>query len=419
MLVGATAYRMLTAGRRTPSSEDDVVLVWGGAGGLGSMAIQIAKALGGIPIAVVSSDDEGRVLQEARRRRAASTARTSTTGAACRDWTRRRRVRRVDQGRARLRQGVLGRRSASAATRASSSSTPARTPIPTSIFVCDTGGMVVICAGTTGYNADVDLRYLWMRQKRLQGSHFANDEQAHALQRAGRRRQDRPVPRRAPSRSTSIGECHQLMYESKHPDGNMADPRRRPARGDDGRPISRGTASRRRGAARKWTPETEQSIRDFIQRRYATYRAGDLEARWTLWAPTGLSSDRHRSDPYRTSARRSALRFNEVSLSRTSSDVASCERRSISGEDGVAWISRRGDDPAAGRRRDRSYPFRIRRRIRAPRWDAWRAVQHQSRRSAPTQPDVGLPRPATRSSRRATRAPRPARAGSARRSRSR
>jgi hypothetical protein len=35
--------------------------------------------------------------------------------------------------------------------------------MPTSMFVCDTGGMVVICAGTTGYNATVDLRYLWMR----------------------------------------------------------------------------------------------------------------------------------------------------------------------------------------------------------------------------------------------------------------
>ena len=31
-------------------------------------------------------------------------------------------------------------------------------------------------AGTTGYNATVDLRYHWMHQKRLQGSHFANDD---------------------------------------------------------------------------------------------------------------------------------------------------------------------------------------------------------------------------------------------------
>jgi crotonyl-CoA carboxylase/reductase len=51
---------------------------------------------------------------------------------------------------------------------------PGESTIPTSIFVCDTGGMVVVCAGTTGFNATVDLRYLWMRQKRLQGSHFAN-----------------------------------------------------------------------------------------------------------------------------------------------------------------------------------------------------------------------------------------------------
>ena len=47
---------------------------------------------------------------------------------------------------------------------------PGETTIPSSVFVCDTGGMVVICAGTTGFNATVDLRYLWMRQKRLQGS---------------------------------------------------------------------------------------------------------------------------------------------------------------------------------------------------------------------------------------------------------
>ena len=36
----------------------DVVLVWGGAGGLGSMAIQIARAAGAIPVAVVSCDDK-------------------------------------------------------------------------------------------------------------------------------------------------------------------------------------------------------------------------------------------------------------------------------------------------------------------------------------------------------------------------
>jgi crotonyl-CoA carboxylase/reductase len=57
---------------------------------------------------------------------------------------------------------------------------PGEATIPTSIFVCEAGGMVVICAGTTGYTASVDLRYHWVRQKRLQGSHGTNDEQAIA-----------------------------------------------------------------------------------------------------------------------------------------------------------------------------------------------------------------------------------------------
>jgi crotonyl-CoA carboxylase/reductase len=38
--------------------------------------------------------------------------------------------------------------------------------------VRSTEGMIVICAGTTGYSVTMDLRYYWMRQKRFQGSHF-------------------------------------------------------------------------------------------------------------------------------------------------------------------------------------------------------------------------------------------------------
>ena len=42
------------------------------------------------------------------------------------------------------------------------------------------GGMVVFCAGTSGYNITFDARYVWMRQKRIQGSHFAHLKQASA-----------------------------------------------------------------------------------------------------------------------------------------------------------------------------------------------------------------------------------------------
>ena len=41
--------------------------------------------------------------------------------------------------------------------------------------------MIVICAGTSGYDTMIDVRYLWYMQKRYQGSHLFNDEQAAAF----------------------------------------------------------------------------------------------------------------------------------------------------------------------------------------------------------------------------------------------
>jgi crotonyl-CoA carboxylase/reductase len=218
-LVGSTVYRMLFGWPPHDLRENDVVLVWGGSGGLGSMAIQIAAQVGAKPIAVVSSESKfefcrklgavgcinrlnythwGRLPSwQDEQAMGAFTAGARAVGKAIWD--------------------ILGeRRNARIVFEH-----PGEGTIPTSIFLCDTGGMVVICAGTTGYNADVDLRYLWMRQKRLQGSHFANDEQAYAfndLVRAGKI--DPCLSIVYPFDGT--GECHQLMYENRHPEGNMA-----------------------------------------------------------------------------------------------------------------------------------------------------------------------------------------------------
>ena len=50
MLVGATAYRMLTAWPPHHVQPGDAVLVWGATGGVGGMAVQVAKAFGAIPM---------------------------------------------------------------------------------------------------------------------------------------------------------------------------------------------------------------------------------------------------------------------------------------------------------------------------------------------------------------------------------
>jgi len=218
-LVGATAYRMLMGWPPHTVREGDVVLVWGGAGGLGSMAIQIVREFGGKAVAVVSSDDKFEFCMKLGAVGAVNRKRFSHWGipphwsdaTAYGEW--------LEAAKA------FGKAVWDAAGEKTSPRIvfehPGEETIPTSIFACDAGGMVVICAGTTGYSAVSDLRYLWMRQKRLQGSHFANDEQAAAFNRMVVEGRIDPCLSRTFD-FEGIPEAHQLMSENRHPDGNMA-----------------------------------------------------------------------------------------------------------------------------------------------------------------------------------------------------
>ena len=55
---------------------------------------------------------------------------------------------------------------------------PGKDTLPTSLFVCGNGGMVVLCGATSSYKADIDLRFLWLNQRRIQGSHAGTLEDA-------------------------------------------------------------------------------------------------------------------------------------------------------------------------------------------------------------------------------------------------
>src|SRR5262249_2554629 len=96
---------------------------------------------------------------------------------------------------------------------------PGEDTMATSVFVCEPGGMVVICAGTTGYSPTVDLRYLWTRQKRLQGSHGSNDEQAYAYNQLLIDKNIGPGLGDV-RRFDEIGQVHQDMMEGRLPNGN-------------------------------------------------------------------------------------------------------------------------------------------------------------------------------------------------------
>ena len=81
--------------------------------------------------------------------------------------------------------------------------------------------MVVICAGTTGYTASLDLRRHWMRQKRLQGTHGANTAQYRAFNDMIASGVVDPCLSRTFT-FDQLPEAHQLMHLGHHPYGNMA-----------------------------------------------------------------------------------------------------------------------------------------------------------------------------------------------------
>jgi crotonyl-CoA carboxylase/reductase len=219
VLVAATAWRMLHGWPEHAMKPGDPVLIWGGAGGLGSMAIQIVKAAGAVPIAVVSGEDKIDFCTKLGAKGCINRKNFDHWGmlphwkdnVGYNNW-----LKGVRSFGAAIWEILGEKRSPKVVFEH-----PGETTMPTSMFVCDTGGMVVICAGTTGYNATVDLRYLWMRQKRFQGSHFANDEQCYAMNELALAGKLDPCMSRAFTYE-ELPLSHQLMHDNQHPHGNMA-----------------------------------------------------------------------------------------------------------------------------------------------------------------------------------------------------
>lgn len=218
MLCASTAYRMLMGWKPNIIEKNDPILIWGAAGGLGSMGLQISKAMGGRPIAIISDDkkndfclDKGAVGVINRNNFSHWGLMPDVKKKEYIDW-----VKEVRSfGKAIWE--ILGEKISPRIV----FEHPGESTLPTSSYICDTGGMIVICAGTSGYNVTMDLRYHWMFQKRFQGSHLSNDEQAREVNQLMIDGKIDPCLSDTFS-FDEIGKAHQLMYENKHPYGNMA-----------------------------------------------------------------------------------------------------------------------------------------------------------------------------------------------------
>ncbi len=154
-LVFQTAWHMLLARAELQPGED--VLVLGAGSGVGSAAIQIAKFFGARVIATAGSDEK---LQKAKQLGADHLINHKTQK--IRDE-----VRRITNKRG---VDVVFEHVGTATWDASLASLAA-------------GGRLVTCGATTGYDAKVDLRFLFTRQLSLLGSYMGTKSELHSLMR--------------------------------------------------------------------------------------------------------------------------------------------------------------------------------------------------------------------------------------------
>jgi len=219
VLTLATAYRMLFGHKPHVLSPGQNVLVWGASGGIGSMAVQLAAVTGAHAIGVISDEEKRDFVLS-----------LGAKGVINRNnfncWGQLPPVLDAGQYAAYLKEvRNFGKAIWDITGKGNDVEIvfehPGESTFPVSCFVVKRGGMVVICAGTTGYNLTLDARFLWMRQKRVQGSHFANLLQASEANRLVIDRRIDPCMSEVLSWD-DIPRAHTKMWKNQHKPGNMA-----------------------------------------------------------------------------------------------------------------------------------------------------------------------------------------------------
>jgi crotonyl-CoA carboxylase/reductase len=214
----ATAYRMLFGHSPHRLRPGQNVLVWGASGGLGSFAIQLINTAGANAIGVISEESKRDFVLSLGAKGVINRKEFNCWGQMptvnspeYKAWL----------GEARKFGKAIWDITGKGVNVDMVFEHPGESTFPVSVFVVKKGGMVVICAGTSGYNLTLDARYLWMNQKRVQGSHFANLAQASAAnQLMLERRLDPCMSEVFPW--AQIPLAHVKMRRNEHKPGNMA-----------------------------------------------------------------------------------------------------------------------------------------------------------------------------------------------------
>jgi crotonyl-CoA carboxylase/reductase len=203
-----TAYRMLIDQCKVQAGQN--VLIWGGAGGLGVFATQLCAASGANAVGVVSSDEKGELVKQLgavdyiNRTEFAGMMRTGDESP-----EEEKERSKVARGFAKRVKEILGDAPDIVFEHVGQAT------FPTSVFVVKPFGKVVICGATSGFQLDFDVRYLWMRQKQIIGSHFANAYECMRANQLMAEGKVRPVLWKTMG-FDGVPGAHQLLHENKH-----------------------------------------------------------------------------------------------------------------------------------------------------------------------------------------------------------
>ena len=203
-----TAYRMLIDQCDLQAGQN--VLIWGAAGGLGVFAAQICRAAGANALGIVSSAHKGELVK--RLGAVDYIDRTEHAGM----------IRRGGESESEEKQRFGAMRLFAKRAGEILGDAPdivfehvGKETFPTSVFTVKPFGKVVTCGATTGHMLDFDVRYLWMRQKQIIGSHAFNAYEAWRANELIDRGEIRPVLWRAMG-FEDLPEAHRLVAENKH-----------------------------------------------------------------------------------------------------------------------------------------------------------------------------------------------------------
>jgi len=203
-----TAYRMLITQCKLQAGHK--VLIWGAAGGLGVFATQLCRAAGADAVGVVSSAEKADLAM-------------SLGAAGCIDRNEfAGMIRRGGESDEEERERFRVARLFAKRVREILGDAPdivfehvGREVFPTSVFTVKPFGKVVTCGATSGYALDFDVRYLWMRQKQIVGSHAFNAYEAWRANELIDEGKVRPVMWRAMGFG-DLPDAHRLVQENRH-----------------------------------------------------------------------------------------------------------------------------------------------------------------------------------------------------------